>query len=170
MHDVLPADPVEPAAFRKLMGQFATGVCVVAAPRGGGGVSGITVNSFVSVSLDPMLVCWSIQNQSSQFDFWAQAPGFTISILNEDQGSLARRYAARGDTESSDDDFIQSASGLPVVSDAIGHLECRQWSLYPVGDHTMVFGEVVGMSAVDGGRPLGFFGGAFCRISDSYGS
>lgn len=166
MHDVLPASPVEPAAFRKLMGQFATGVCVISTSAADGTAAGITVNSLVSVSLDPVLVCWSLQNTSSQFEVWSEAEHFAISILSEGQAELALRYASRGNTAMAKDDFIQTASGLHVVDGALGHLECRQWSIYPAGDHTMVFGEVVGMQQAADGRPLGFYGGSFCRIAD----
>ena len=170
MHDILPADRIEPAAFRRLAGQFATGVCVVAASApaegSGGALAGITVNSFVSVSLEPLLVAWSLQNSSSQFALWSTAPDFTISILAEDQHEIARRYAARGSSALQASDFARTDRGLPVIAGALGHIECRQWSLYPAGDHTLVFGEVIGIAQTGSGRPLGYFGGAFCRITD----
>ena len=165
MHDVKPQLPVEPADFRKLMSQFATGVCVVSTLSEAGDPSGITVNSLVSVSLEPMLVCWSLQNDSSQFALWSEAKDFAISILSEDQADVALRYAARGDTAREDDDFVQSGAGLPVIREALAYIECRQWSLYPAGDHTMVFGQVTGTQQAPGGKPLGFFGGEFCRIA-----
>ena len=165
MHDVMPQTPVDPADFRKLMGQFATGVCVVSAQHDGR-ISGITVNSLVSVSLEPMLICWCIQNTSSQFDLWTQAESFAVSILAEGQDKLASRYAARGDTGQQDDDFTQSGLAQPVIRDALAYLDCRKWSLYPAGDHTMIFGEVTGIKQTVDGRPLGFFGGEFCRIAD----
>lgn len=165
MHDVLPTDPIDPAAFRRLMGQFATGVCVVSA-RSDNAIAGITVNSFVSVSLEPLLVCWSLGNASSQFDLWTGVQEFAISILAHDQQDLARRYAARGSRELDPADFEHTQRGLPVVAGALGHLECRQWSLYPAGDHTMVFGEVIGLYQAAAGKPLAFFSGAFGRLAD----
>ncbi|NQX93702.1 MAG: flavin reductase family protein [Erythrobacter sp.] len=170
MHDVLPPQILDTAAFRRLMGQFATGVCVVSvnAPDDGAGdtMAGITVNSFVSVSLEPRLVCWSLGNASSQFELWTEAPEFAISILAEDQKDLARRYAVRGSRELNPHDFVRTDRGLPIIDGALGYLECRQWSLYPAGDHTMVFGEVTGMHQATVGRPLTFYAGAFGQIVD----
>ena len=166
MHDVLPADPIDAAAFRRLMSQFATGVCVVSARSPDGELAGITVNSFVSVSLNPLLVSWSLQNTSSQFDLWSKAPEFAVSILAEDQQELARRYATRGSSALVQQDFVDTGRGLPVIEGALGFLECRQWSLYLAGDHTVVFGEVLGLEQGSVGKPLGFFGGAFCTIAD----
>jgi flavin reductase (DIM6/NTAB) family NADH-FMN oxidoreductase RutF len=166
LRQALPADPLDTTEFRRLMGQFATGVCVVSTAGRHGDLAGITVNSLVSVSLDPLLVCWGLQNGSSQFELWSRAENFAVSILGEGQAGLARRYAARGSSELDPRDFIRTQRGLPVIAGALAHLECRQWSLYPAGDHTMVFGEVIGMAQAPQGRPLGYFGGDFCRIAD----
>ena len=48
--------------FRQALGQFATGVCLVTVDDPELGPLATTVNSFSSVSLDPPLVLWSIQN------------------------------------------------------------------------------------------------------------
>lgn len=154
------------------MGQFATGVCVVSvepppvsAQRG---VAAMTINSFVSVSLDPLLVCWSLHNSSSQFDLFARAERFAVSILASDHAELALRYAARADTQLRQEDFVASAAGLPVIAGAMGHFECRHFAAHEAGDHTMILGEVTGMSQLpqDNGKhsPLGFFNGKFCSI------
>ena len=166
MHDVLPADPMDPAIFRRLMGQFATGVCVVSANDPDADIAGITVNSFVSISLDPLLVCWSLGNDSSQFDLWSTTQEFTISILAHEQLDLAMRYATRGSRDLQLTDFERTKRGLPAIAGALGYLECKQWSLYPAGDHTMVLGEVIGMHQATGGAPLVFHAGAFHRIAD----
>lgn len=166
VRDIVSAKPVDPAAFRQVMGLFSTGVCIVSRARSDGSPSGITANSFVSVSLDPMLVCWSIQNGSSQFDAFVSAQDFAISILSEEQQHLAQRYATRGDSLMQADDFGWSEAGLPVIAGAIGHIECRHWSSYPAGDHTMIFGEVTALHSRDDLRPLGFYAGRFCRIED----
>lgn len=158
-----------PVSFRELMGQFATGVCIVSVPEPAAdpadGPAGMTVNSLVSISLEPMLIAWAIQNASSQFARYTEAAHFTVSILAEDQHRLARRYAARGNAERDLADFARSEAGLPVIAGALGYLECRRWSLYPAGDHTLIFGEVTGIARARPAAPLGFFGGEFCRIA-----
>ncbi|MEO0690311.1 MAG: flavin reductase family protein [Pseudomonadota bacterium] len=164
MHDVLPVDPIDTMSFRGLMGQFATGVCVVSACDPDGVPFGITVNSFVSVSLEPPLIAWSVQNSATLFELWTQASAFAVSILAEDQAEVAGRYAASGQCELQPDDFTFSPRRLPRLNGALGHLECCNWSTYPAGDHTMVFGEVIDIERTTRDRPLGFFGGEFCQI------
>lgn len=162
------------AEFRRLMGQFATGVCVVSTPAKDGGIAAMTVNSFASVSLDPMLVSWNLHNSSSQFELYSAADHFAVSILAADQAELAQRYAGRGDQQLLEQDFTSGGKGLPVIAGALVHFECRRWSTFPAGDHTVIFGEILGMSAntlpseadaKDSAQSaLGFFGGKFCSI------
>lgn len=161
------------AEFRRSMGMFTTGVCVVSIRNEDGGISAMTVNSFVSVSLNPMLISWNLQNSSSQFDLYSGADQFAVSVLSASQAELAQRYATRGDIQLRSDEFISAANGLPVVDGALAHFECRRWSEFAAGDHTVIFGEVFGMNkggehsatgSDDAETPLAFFGGQFCSI------
>lgn len=161
-----PDNPASPLAFRQLMGQFATGVAVVSLVPETGGISAMTINSLVSVSLDPMLVSWSLQNSSSQYRAYLAAERFAISILAEGQQALARRYAARGDAALMPEDFEDGEGGLPVIRDALGHVTCRRHAVHEAGDHTVILGEVTGMAQAGAlARPLVFFGGRFSGIA-----
>ena len=57
------SSPISPAEFRACVGEFATGVAVVTVAAGED-AAGMTLNSFVSVSLDPLLVLVSLANAS----------------------------------------------------------------------------------------------------------
>lgn len=164
--DPIPADPANVLAFRQAMGRFATGVAIVAFTRGDGSIGAMTINSLVSVSLDPMLVSWSLQNSSSQFGEFSGAPRFSFSILAADQQALARRYAARGDSAFNQRDFTTSPNGSPVIAGALAYLECTRWAVHPAGDHTLILGEVTAFAGASDQSALGFFSGRFCRIGD----
>jgi flavin reductase (DIM6/NTAB) family NADH-FMN oxidoreductase RutF len=49
----------DPTAYRRALGHYATGVVIVTADQSGE-TSAITVNSFVSISLEPRLLMWSL--------------------------------------------------------------------------------------------------------------
>lgn len=169
--DVPAPAPISAQAFRQLMGQFATGVAVVTHVGATGGISAMTINSLVSLSLDPMLVSWSLQNAASQYSSYAGAERFAFSILAEGQQALARRYAVRGDIGLVAEDFAAEPSGLPVIRGALGHIACRRFAVHGAGDHTLILGEVTGMATgagagAAGGRPLVFFGGRFGALGD----
>jgi hypothetical protein len=56
------------SAFRKAMSSFPTGVTVVTVAAGDDAMYGVTVNSFTSVSLDPMLVLVCLNQNSRGID------------------------------------------------------------------------------------------------------
>jgi Flavin reductase like domain len=81
-----PASTVDVSAFRAAMGSFPTGVTVVTMATDDGNVHGMTVNSFSSVSLDPMLVLVCL-NETSR--------GLGLIESLEHEPRLAGRTAAR---------------------------------------------------------------------------
>lgn len=64
-----PVAAEDSVAFRRALGQFATGVAVVTTLDGDGARIGLTVNSFTSVSLDPPLVLWCLGRESPMSPF-----------------------------------------------------------------------------------------------------
>lgn len=165
MSDYLPP-ALDALALRQVMGRFATGVAVVSIARSDGTIGAMTINSLVSVSLDPMLISWSLQNTSSHCDAFLNAHRFAISILADNQEMLARRYAARGDSAQIVEDFSFSPSGLPVIAGALASVECEQWAAHPAGDHTLILGQVAALAAGEATRPLIFFSGRFGNLGD----
>ncbi len=59
--------PIDQADFREVMGQYPTGVVVITALSASGEALGMTVGSFNSVSLDPALVMFMPDKQSSSW-------------------------------------------------------------------------------------------------------
>ena len=53
------------ARFKEALGNYPTGVTVVTAFDEQNQPLGLTVNSFASVSLDPLLILWSIDKRSA---------------------------------------------------------------------------------------------------------
>ena len=155
-----------PAEFRKAMGHFPTGVCVVALEAEAGEILAMTINSFVSVSLDPLLICWSLHNSSGRFDLFANADRFTVSILAADQGELAVAYASRELKAVREHDFELSPQGLPVLKGTLASFECDAFAQHEAGDHTMILGRVVGLNGPPeaGAQALGFYGGEFIPV------
>ena len=75
----------DPKALRRVLGCFATGVCVLTARDPGGRPVGMTVNSFSSLSLDPPLVLWSIARHSALQAAVTAASHWAINILGVTQ-------------------------------------------------------------------------------------
>ena len=78
--DSRTAPAVDVNAFRKAMGSFPTGVTIVTVACDDGTMHGVTVNSFSSVSLHPMLVLVCLNQTSRAVDLIERAGAFVVNV------------------------------------------------------------------------------------------
>src|SRR5258708_5115076 len=79
--------------FKRVMGQFATGVTVVTTHRSQG-ITGLTVNSFTSVSLDPMLVLVCVDLRSKTLPYFREGGVFAVNLLSQGQEEISNCFAS----------------------------------------------------------------------------
>jgi len=147
-------------ALRSALGRFPTGVSVVAAEGFDGRVHCMTVNSFVSLSLDPPLVMWALRASSTRFDTLTQCGTFSVNVLAEDQVALARRHAKSPPALVPVGDWKERVEGCPVIAGAAAQFVCQLSAQVPQGDHVLLVAQI--RHFVEGeGHPLLFMSGAF---------
>ena len=133
-------------AYRRALGQFATGVTIVTCLGPDGARYGMTANSFASVSLDPPLVLWSLDRRARNFPVFAQARSYAFSVLGVDQIDLSNRFAGRGLAPGEDKfaDVAWSAGldGVPLMPEPAASFECRLHLAIDGGDHLIIVGRV----------------------------
>jgi flavin reductase (DIM6/NTAB) family NADH-FMN oxidoreductase RutF len=155
---------VDPAQFRHLCGRFATGVVVITARAPDGSPTGMTANSFASVSLDPPLVSVNVEHQADFHAVVTRAEGFVINVLATDQEALSRRFAGPTRQRFDGIGYREKAGGQIVLDGVIAAIECARFALFEAGDHTVVVGRVQG-GEVHEGRPLLYFRGGYHTLS-----
>ena len=139
---------VDGADFRRIAGQFASGIMVVTT-HDDGVDHAMTVTAFASVSLEPPLVLFCAEKIARFHDAVLAAGAWAVSVLDEDSEKIARWLATRG--RPLDGQLAGIAhrpgpqTGAPVLEDALGVLECRTTAVHDGGDHTIVVGEVIGV-------------------------
>ncbi|WP_432847673.1 flavin reductase family protein [Amycolatopsis sp. CA-161197] len=156
--------PVDALAMRTTMGRFATGVAVVTTVFDGV-PHGMTVNSLTSVSLSPPLVLVCLTTGARTTEAAVSAGRFALNVLSTRQEQLALRFARRGEDHFSGLPVKTGAHAVPVIPDALVHLECSVHRALTAGDHEVVIGEVLKVCSRDG-EPLGFLGGRFSDVVD----
>jgi flavin reductase (DIM6/NTAB) family NADH-FMN oxidoreductase RutF len=146
---------IDEVRFRQVMAHFATGVTVVTTASEGR-LAGITVSSFSSLSLRPMLVLICIDRRASSHEAIIAAGQFAVNILAEGQEYLSRRFASAEAEKFTAGTFELSPRGLPLLNGCLAQIECRLHSSLPGGDHTIFVGEVVAAACTDA-RPLLYY-------------
>lgn len=135
------------AFFRKVMGQFTTGVTVVTT-RSEAGIAGLTVNSFTSVSLDPLLVLVCVDLRSQALPFIREGGIFAVNILTQEQEALSNCFATSSEeryTYFCQADYLTAATGAPILKGTMGFIDARVTAEYPGGDHAVFLGQVEAM-------------------------
>lgn len=159
MDAVMHAPNLEPTQLRASLSRFATGVAVVSY-RVEGGVRGLTVNSFTSVSLAPPLVLVSVARSARATGYLGRVP-FTVNVLNAAQRDLALHFAGRPRVplhvpwQPTGDDLA------PTLPGALATFQCQPWHSYDGGDHRLFLGRVMQAAARGDGEPLLFDRGRF---------
>lgn len=107
--------------------------------------AGLTVDSFVSLSLDPPLVGVALGRHAALHELVREARSFGISVLGSGQEHLAQHFA-RGVPPIGLWTGIETHEGelgAPLIEGALVWIECRLAFEHPAGDHTLFVGDVV---------------------------
>ncbi|MFI1013454.1 flavin reductase family protein [Streptomyces sp. NPDC020965] len=157
--------PVDPCEFRRVLGQFATGVTVVTA-YDAGTPAGFACQSFSSLSLDPPLVAFMVARTSTTWPRIARAGVFCVNILGADQGELCMGFAVRGADKFAGVAYAPApVTGSPLLAGVPAWVDCTIHAVHTGGDHLIVVGRVEALGATDGDGPLLFHRGAFGRLA-----
>ncbi len=146
--------------YRRALGAFATGVAVVTAEDEQGAL-GLTINSFTSVSLEPPLILWCLDDASDRRHAFQKAKVFAINMLDAEGEALSRRFA-RGAGRIGPEELEYGSHGAPLLPVALARLECVERQQISLGDHTVIVGEVTDFQVRDGDGLL-FFRGRYGR-------
>lgn len=150
--------------LRNALGRFATGVCLITTVSDKGDALALTANSFASVSLDPPLVLWNLQNSSDVYDVFSRPRYFAINVLAAEQLEHSNRYAKKGDHLLAPEHYSPGKHGAPVILDALVNFECELHACHEGGDHLIIVGRVHDMQTRPAGEPLLFYAGAYREL------
>src|SRR2546428_158002 len=106
---------VDLSAFRQTVGQFVTGVTVIAADIGGT-IRAMTANSFTSLSLDPPLVLFCVGKHTKMGELIQDAAGFCVNILQQDQQHLSTYFAGGWKDEAPPAFTFEAWDGGPLLA------------------------------------------------------
>lgn len=154
-------------AFRQAAGRFASGVTVVTT-RASRGHYGMTVSSFASLSLNPLLVTVSINRSSPLLGYVHSAEAFAVSVLSSDQQQVAA-YFATPERKPEPAGFATVATmarqtGAPIIDGCLSWFDCTVEDLLPGGDHEILVGRVVAAGGRTG-EPLVYWAGGYRALT-----
>ena len=134
-------------AKKSVLGQFPYGLYVLTVAHEGA-EHGMTANWVTQAAFEPPMVAVAVENGSKTIEMIRDARHFAVNVLQEGQRDLAAKLGRTSEQAPQKLKGIKTkrapGSGAPVLTDALGWVECRVVATLPAGDHTLVLGEVEG--------------------------
>ncbi len=143
-------------AKKTLLRKFSYVLHVVTVPGPDGG-HGFTANWVAQAAFEPPMLSITVENGSRAIALLRIAGVFAVNVLATGQRDLAARLGRRSSTHPEKFTGIATepgVTGCPLLTDALGYLECRVAGELAAGDHTLFLGEVVEAGVRRDQRPL----------------
>lgn len=157
---------IDAVMFRQVLGHYPTGVSVItSADDDGRPAAGMVVGTFTSVSLDPPLVAFLPDKDSTSWPLIAETGRFCVNVLGAEQEALCRKFSARGGDKFDGVAWHLSPSGSPVLEGVVAWVDCRIEQIVESGDHYIVVGRVLDLAVATDTLPLTFHRGSFGQVT-----
>lgn len=147
----------------KAIGRTGAGsVCIVAAhDRNTDVIVGLTASSFVTLSFEPPMVMFAIQQKADSYQSIVSSHAFGVSLLASHQRDIAALFARKGRDKASRTALEHGrVLHVPLIPDALAQVECLTSQILMSGDHAIVVG-LVEAAVTRPGEPLLYFAGCY---------
>ena len=153
--------------FRSAMRQLTGGVSVITAGRGRD-ISGMTVTSVSSLSVDPPALIVSINREASSWPLVKRYGFFGVNMLASDQIDIADRFTGKGGLKGADRfagaQWMTRASGVPLLAGALAAIDCEVEDIVERHSHAIVIGRVLDVAVSARTAALAYWQGRYVAI------
>ena len=153
--------------FRGAMRQLTAGVSVITTGRDGY-ISGMTVTSVSSLSVDPAALIVSINRGASSWQLLKRYGFFGVSILTADQVDVAERFTGKDGLKGAERftgaEWTTGSSGVPLLVGALAAINCKVEEIVERHSHAIVIGSVLDLEVSTRTAALAYWQGQYVAI------
>ena len=158
---------VSSADFRGAMRHLAGGVSVITVGRGND-ITGMTVTSVSSLSVDPPTLIVSINRESSSWPLLKRDGFFGVNLLTADQLDVAERFTGKDGIKGADRfagaQWTTGVSGVPLLVGALSAIDCEAEDIIERHSHAIVVGRVLDIRISRRTAALAYWQGRYVAI------
>jgi flavin reductase (DIM6/NTAB) family NADH-FMN oxidoreductase RutF len=142
------ADPDEYDRLRRrVLWTMPSGLYIVGS-RDGGRRNGMTLNWATQLSFDPKLLGISVERDAFTHELITAGGAFSVSIIDREDRAIVRKFTKPVEVDPTAQTlngfpYRDGVTGVPILTQAVGYVECDVRQTVPVGGHTLFIGEVV---------------------------
>ena len=152
-------NPMNISKYKKVLSKYATGITVVTKQDKNNFVTGITVNSFVSISLKPTYISWSLDKTTSSFKKFSNLKFFNIYILSAKQIEVSNYFSSKNEVKKN------SIIAKNLLKYNLGELNCKTIKKINIGDHLFFVAKVLKFKLKKEEKPLIYFASKYKKLS-----
>src|SRR6202790_2170498 len=153
--------------FRSAMRHLAGGVSVITVGHGRD-ITGMTITSVSSLSVDPPTLIVSINRESSSWPLLKRHGFFGVNILTADQIDIAERFTGKSGLKGADRfagaRWTTGASGVPLLVGALSAIDCEAEDIIERHSHAIVIGRVLDIQTSQRTAALAYWQGAYGAV------
>ena len=153
--------------FRNAMRRLTGGVSVITAGQGRD-ISGMTVTSVTSLSVEPPALIVAVNRSASSWPLIRRYGFFGVNILGADQLEVAERFAGKdglkGAARFAGADWFARASGVPLLTGALAAIDCEVEEVVERHSHAIVIGRVLDLAVSPRSAALAYWQGQYLAI------
>jgi flavin reductase (DIM6/NTAB) family NADH-FMN oxidoreductase RutF len=144
--------------YKKVLSKYATGITVVTKKNKNSLITGITVNSFVSISLKPPYISWSLDKTASSYKKFNNLKFFNINILSEKQTNVSNYFSSKNETKKN------SIIMKNLLKHNLAELNCKTIKKINIGDHLFFVAKVLNFKLKNEKKPLIYFASKYKKL------
>ena len=167
VRNIAIAREVSSTDFRGAMRQLTGGVSVITAGRGRD-ISGMTVTSVSSLSVEPAALIVSINREASSWPLVKRHGFFGVNILASDQIDIAERFTGKGGLKGAarfaGAEWVTRVSGVPLLVGALAAIDCEVEDIIERHSHAIVIGRVLDLQLSSRTAALAYWQGQYVAI------
>jgi flavin reductase (DIM6/NTAB) family NADH-FMN oxidoreductase RutF len=156
--------------FRRAMRHLVGGVSVITAGRAKD-ITGMTVTSVSSLSVEPPTLIVSVNRDSSSWRMLKRYGVFGVNILTADQVDIAERFTSKSGLQGADRfagaEWTTRASGVPLLVGALAAVDCEVEDMIERHSHAIVIGRVLDAQVSARTAALAYWQGQYVAIDQN---
>lgn len=153
--------------FRGAMRHLTGGVSVVTVGSGKD-ITGMTVTSVSSLSVEPPTLIVSINRESSSWPILKRQGFFGVNILAAGQLDVAERFTGKGGLKGADRfagaQWTSRISGVPLLVGALAAIDCEVEEIVERHSHAIVIGRVLDIQKSGHTAALAYWQGRYVAV------
>ena len=154
--------------FRGAMRHLVGAVSVITVGRGED-ISGMTVTSLSSLSVDPPSLIVSVNRAASSWPLLKRYGLFGVNILSHDQTGIAERFSGKNGLKGAErfagaEWISRGPAGVPLLVGALAAIACEVEEIVERHSHGIVIGRVRYLQVAPHGSALAYWHGDYVAI------